>query len=91
MQEDQYGKTTIRNVYYDTENYRLIRRSLGKPVYKEKLRMRSYRTAGRDSPDRAVCSREGRAVCLEDNVHQNKMPEAFRLRHLVLASFSLEA
>ncbi len=45
MKLDQYGRTTIRNIYYDTDNYRLIRRSLEKPVYKEKLRIRSYQTA----------------------------------------------
>lgn len=43
MKIDRYGKTTIRNIYFDTENYRLIRTSLDKPVYKEKLRVRSYR------------------------------------------------
>lgn len=43
MALDQYGRSTIRNIYFDTENYRLIRRSLEKPVYKEKLRIRSYR------------------------------------------------
>ncbi|MBD5512787.1 MAG: polyphosphate polymerase domain-containing protein [Lachnospiraceae bacterium] len=42
MELDQYGRSTIRNVYYDTDNYRLIRKSLEKPVYKEKLRVRSY-------------------------------------------------
>ena len=42
MQPDQYGRTTIRNIYFDTDSYRLIRRSLEKPVYKEKLRVRSY-------------------------------------------------
>lgn len=39
---DQYGRTTICNIYFDTENYRLIRRSIEKPDYKEKLRVRSY-------------------------------------------------
>ena len=43
MALDSYGRTTIRNVYYDTENYRLIRHSVEKPEYKEKLRVRSYR------------------------------------------------
>ena len=42
MTPDRYGRTTICNVYYDTENYRMIRRSVEKPVYKEKLRLRSY-------------------------------------------------
>ena len=39
---DQYGRTTIRNTYYDTDSFRLIRDSLDHPVYKEKLRVRSY-------------------------------------------------
>lgn len=51
MAPDQYGRTTIRNIYYDTANYRLIRRSIERPVYKEKLRLRSY---SRVSPDSAV-------------------------------------
>ena len=42
MELDKYGKTTIRNIYFDTDNYRLIRRSIEKPTYKEKLRIRSY-------------------------------------------------
>lgn len=42
MMPDQYGKTVIRNLYFDTDNYRLIRHSIEKPVYKEKLRLRSY-------------------------------------------------
>lgn len=46
MALDQYGRTTIRNVYLDTANYRLIRRSIEKPAYKEKIRLRSYRRAG---------------------------------------------
>lgn len=45
MALDQYGRTTIRNIYFDTPDYRLIRRSIEKPVYKEKLRIRSYRRA----------------------------------------------
>lgn len=39
MSLDQYGRITIRNIYFDTENYRLIRRSIERPVYKEKLRI----------------------------------------------------
>ena len=43
MQLDKYGRTTIRNIYFDTDSYRLIRRSIEKPAYKEKLRMREAR------------------------------------------------
>ena len=42
MELDKYGRTEIRNIYFDTDNYRLIRRSIDKPTYKEKLRIRSY-------------------------------------------------
>ncbi len=46
MTPDVYGHYRIGNVYYDTADYRLIRASLEKPVYKEKLRMRSYGVPG---------------------------------------------
>ena len=42
--EDEYGLSSISNVYYDTDDYRLIRDSIEKPKYKEKLRVRSYGT-----------------------------------------------
>lgn len=42
MLRDSQGRATIRNVYFDTPTYRLIRRSLEKPAYKEKLRLRAY-------------------------------------------------
>lgn len=42
MVPDKYGRNTICNLYYDTPDYRLIRHSLSRPVYKEKLRLRSY-------------------------------------------------
>ena len=50
MKPDEYGKSTICNIYYDTPDYYLIRHSLEKPVYKEKLRVRSYgRASSRDN------------------------------------------
>ncbi len=42
MEMDEYGKHTISNIYYDTPNFDLIRRSLDKPVFKEKVRIRAY-------------------------------------------------
>lgn len=51
---DRYGKSTICNIYFDTPDSRLIRESLEKPVYKEKLRLRSY-----------GLPKEGQAVFLE--------------------------
>lgn len=49
MELDRYGRSTIMNIYYDTPEHLLIRRSLEKPVYKEKLRLRSYGIASADS------------------------------------------
>jgi len=49
MQADDYGLTSICNIYYDTENSDLITRSLQMPKYKEKLRLRSYGVPGRDT------------------------------------------
>ena len=45
MQPDEYGKSTICSIYYDTPDRLLIRRSIESPRYKEKLRLRSYGTA----------------------------------------------
>ncbi len=50
MRLDKYGRTTIRNLYLDTDDFRLIRRSIEKPQYKEKLRIRSYAQATPEKP-----------------------------------------
>ena len=49
MSVDQYGLSTICNIYYDTEDDLLIRRSIEHLRYKEKLRLRSYGVPGKDS------------------------------------------
>lgn len=49
MKLDEYGRSTIRNIYFDTDDYLLIRRSIDKPAYKEKLRIRSYKKATPES------------------------------------------
>ena len=42
MKIDEYGKTSIASLYYDTPDHRLVRTSIEKPEYKEKIRLRSY-------------------------------------------------
>ena len=42
MEPDDYPRSTVCSIYYDTDDYRLIRHSLDAPVYKEKLRLRCY-------------------------------------------------
>ncbi len=39
---DPYGNYTVSNLYFDTDDFAVIDRSLDIPYYKEKLRMRSY-------------------------------------------------
>ncbi|MBQ6389712.1 MAG: polyphosphate polymerase domain-containing protein [Mogibacterium sp.] len=46
---DKYGDSTIRNIYFDTDDYILARHSILKPDFKEKLRIRSYSQADADS------------------------------------------
>ena len=48
---DEYFSSTVCSVYYDSDDYALIRRSIEAPVYKEKLRVRSY---GVPAPDGTV-------------------------------------
>lgn len=50
MKIDRYGMTSIASLYYDTADFFLIRRSIEKPFYKEKLRLRSYGLAKEGSP-----------------------------------------
>ncbi len=56
MQPDQNCRDgsgyIINNIYYDTEDSRIIRHSLAKPYYKEKLRLRCY--GGPAGPDSQV-------------------------------------
>ncbi|MBP3866501.1 MAG: polyphosphate polymerase domain-containing protein [Eggerthellaceae bacterium] len=42
MRLDDYGKSRIDSLYLDTVDHDLICKSLEKPLYKEKLRIRSY-------------------------------------------------
>lgn len=49
MIEDEHGKSSICNIYLDTEQFDLIRHSITKPVYKDKVRLRSYDVPDMDS------------------------------------------
>ena len=50
MEPDSYGLTSIASLYYDTPTYMLIRTSVEKPAFKEKIRLRSYGIAAEDTP-----------------------------------------
>lgn len=44
IEEDKYFKSTICSIYFDNENSDLIVNCLEKPIFKEKVRIRSYNT-----------------------------------------------
>ena len=48
MNHDKFYKSTICNIYFDTDDYELVRTSIEKPIYKEKLRLRSYNVPSLD-------------------------------------------
>ncbi len=69
MKLDKYGRTTIRNLYFDTDTYLLIRRSIEKPVYKEKLRIRSYSKADADSTEFVELKKKYKHVVYKRRMH----------------------
>ena len=42
LEVDTFEYSTICNIYFDTDDYLLVNRSIEKPIYKEKIRLRSY-------------------------------------------------
>ncbi len=66
---DEFGKSTICNVYYDTPDSLLIRRSLEKPIYKEKLRLRSYGIAKANTPVFAEIKKKYDGVVYKRRIH----------------------
>jgi len=49
FEKDKFYKTTIYNIYFDNDNNDLIINSIEKPMYKEKIRLRSYGEPSIDS------------------------------------------
>ena len=51
IKEDTYFKSNISNIYYDSCDNELIINSIDKPVFKEKVRVRSYVTPKNDNDE----------------------------------------
>ena len=77
MEPDRYGLTSISSLYYDTPEYRLIRTSLEKPDFKEKIRLRSYGPATADSPVFLELKRKASGIVYKRRV-QTTIPAAAR-------------
>ena len=65
---DRYSHSAIRSIYYDTPDFRLIRRSMERPVYKEKLRLRSYGCPGPEDTVFAELKKKYRSVVYKRRV-----------------------
>jgi hypothetical protein len=50
MDKDQYGLSTVCSLYFDTKDHELIYKSIEKPRYKEKFRLRCYGIPNEDTP-----------------------------------------
>ena len=75
MQPDQFGRTSIASLYYDTPDMRLIRTSLEGLPFKEKLRLRSYGLATETSPVFLELKRKAHGVVYKRRV-QTTVPRA---------------
>lgn len=73
IRPDPYGETRICNCYYDTPEHLLIRRSLDKPHYKEKLRLRCYGVPTEDSIAFAEVKKKYNGV-----VYKRRIPLPYR-------------
>ena len=76
---DMYGETTICNIYFDTPDYHLIRTSLNQPVYKEKLRLRTYGIPTDTSPAFIEIKKKYRGV-----VYKRRISLPYREAHRYL-------
>ena len=77
MKIDEFGRTSIASLYYDTPDSRLIRASVEKPAFKEKIRLRSYGLASEDSPVYLELKRKCDGVVYKRRV-QSTIPEVSR-------------
>lgn len=79
MKLDAHGESTICNIYYDTLDFRLIRRSIEKPVYKEKLRLRSYGQANADSTTFLELKKKYKGIVYKRRI---ELPEKTAVRYM---------
>ena len=66
---DKYGETKICNLYYDTPNYLTIRRSVEKPIFKEKLRLRTYGVPSDNTVAFCEVKRKFQSVVYKRRIH----------------------
>ena len=80
MKPDKYGRSTVRNLYFDTDSYLLNRLSIEKPEYKEKLRVRCYSKADPDTTVFVELKKKYRSVVYKRRI---SMPESEAMEWLM--------
>lgn len=78
MKVDKYGLTSIASIYFDTPDYRLINKSIEKPKYKEKLRLRGYGLVASEEPTFLEIKRKCDSIVYKRRIVL-KEEEAFKL------------
>ena len=68
---DRFFQSTVCSLYYDSADFSLIRHSLDAPVYKEKLRLRSYKVPGPDDPVFVELKKKFRGVVYKRRVEMS--------------------
>lgn len=76
---DRYFQSTVCSVYYDSDDFSLIRHSLDRPVYKEKLRLRSYNVPGPEDPVFVELKKKYKGVVYKRRI---ELPEQLAERYL---------
>ena len=69
FEPDKYGETKICNLYYDTPDFLTIRRSVDKPIFKEKLRLRTYGVPNDDTTAFCEVKRKFKSIVYKRRVH----------------------
>jgi len=97
MNLDEYNKGnqhyTIANIYYDTHDNNIIRQSVAKPKYKEKLRLRAYGVPDMDSNTYLELKKKYRGIVYKrrvtlpltdayDFIRTGKIPETDNQRYV---------
>ena len=49
MKPDSFGEYLVQNLYFDTDGWDVVRASIEKPLYKEKMRLRCYGEMSQES------------------------------------------
>lgn len=80
MVADEHGRSTICSLYFDTPDFLMIRRSMEHPVYKEKLRLRSYGVADANSTVFIELKKKYHSIVYKRRV---AMPEKDAARYLL--------